>query len=297
VLLGEGALEHYATDGYLVLRGVLAQREIEALREACDAPGIGPESRRRGADEKLLHLLEATARDSRLLEIARDERLTLPVSQLLGPDLVLQHSKLATKPPVVGRGEARWHQDFAFFPHTNSSLLAAMLWLDDASSDNGCLHVLPGSHLAGPLAHDDDGYFSGACSDLPADADARQVALPVRAGDVTLHHCLALHRSPENTSGQPRRALVLQYRAADAYQLGGDVWVDSGLVVRGRASQHVRCDAVRCPLPRRRGLDHPFGSAYQQEGGYARAHNLRIEHAPAPGAAGGKSLSGQEERR
>lgn len=266
--------------GYHVVRALLRADEIAALREACDTPGVRPERLRRGGAQKLLHLLEASARHPRFLELARDRRLIDVVAEFLGPNLELQHSKIATKPETdTGRGAAPWHQDFPFFPHTNTDLVAAMVMLDDADERGGCLQVLPGSRRLGPLDHRRDGFFSGECAELPDEAmRGGAVALPVRAGDVTLHHCLTLHRSAENTSGSPRRALVFQFRAADAYQLAGEVWVDTGLVVRGRAQTRVRCEANEIALPRRHGVDFPYGSAWHQHGGYARAHNFRVEH-------------------
>ena len=263
-----------------MLRARFAAGEIEALRAAVDGPGLRPERERRGSADKLLHLLEATARDPLLLELARDPRLTEPVGQLLGEDLALQHSKVATKPlRDTGRGAAPWHQDFPFFPHTNTDLVAVMVMLDDADAERGCLHVIPGSHRLGPLDHAPDGYFSGSCCALPdGAAENGGVPLEVRAGDVTVHHCLTLHRSPDNRSGAPRRAVVFEMRATDAQQLAGDVWVDTGLVLRGRASSAVRCETLALNLPRRRGLDFPYGSAWNQEGGYARGLNFRREH-------------------
>ena len=87
-----------------------------------------------------------------------------------------------------------------------------------------------------------------------------------------------IHRSPENRSGAPRRAVVFEVRAADALQLAGDVWVDTGLVLRGAATSQVRCENLCTELPRRRGADFPYGSAWNQEGGYARGLNFRTEH-------------------
>ncbi len=285
----EVEVDEFWRSGFLVLPGRLTPDEVESLREACESPGLRPERERRGGAAKLLHLLEATARDPRFLALARDPRITEPISQLLGPDLALQHSKVATKPLCdTGRGAAPWHQDFAFFPHTHPGLVAAMVMLDDADAERGCLHVVPGSHHLGPLDHSDDGFFTGVCRDLPpgTDSDAG-VALEVHAGDITLHHCLTLHRSPENRSGSPRRAVVFEVRAADALQLAGDVWVDTGLVLRGHATPSVRCENLHVALPRRAGVDFPYGSAWNQEGGYARGLNFRTEHLPQQDAAVG----------
>jgi phytanoyl-CoA hydroxylase len=61
---------------------------------------------------------------------------------------------------------------------------------------------------------------------------------------------MTLHGSPENISGLPRRGLVFQFRAADAYQLADNLWEDGGLLVRGQRSPHVRLEAGVLVLPR-----------------------------------------------
>jgi len=82
------------------------------------------------------------------------------IESLIGPDFGIQHSKLNMKPAKVG-SVVEWHQDLAYFPHTNDSLVTTLIYLDDATEQNGCLQVLPRHHThffshAGP-----DGLFAG----------------------------------------------------------------------------------------------------------------------------------------
>ena len=102
-----------------------------------------------------------------MMELARSERILGRVTPLIGPDIQLQHSKLATKPPAKGMGTFAWHQDFAFFPHTNSDLVAVMVMLDDATPENGCMQMVRGSHKLGLLDHTEDGQFHGRLSGAP----------------------------------------------------------------------------------------------------------------------------------
>ena len=86
-------------------------------------------------------------------------------------------------------------------------------------------------------------------------------------GGISIHHCLALHSSPVNLSGRPRRGVVFQYCADDAYQLADGVWADTGLLIYGEKRGQVRRDAGLLRLPRfRRYPGHPFGHAWNQEG-------------------------------
>lgn len=97
----------------------------------------------------------------------------------------------------AGYGAAvEWHQDFAFYPHTNDDVLAIAVILDDMAIENGPLMVFPGSHRGPIHDHHSDGVFVGAM-DLTASGynikDA--VALTGPAGSISIHHggsCMAL---------------------------------------------------------------------------------------------------------
>ncbi|MEA2855102.1 MAG: hypothetical protein QOE02_5123, partial [Rhodospirillaceae bacterium] len=62
-----------------------------------------------------------------------------------------------------------WHQDWAFYPHTNDDVLATGIYLDDCDIDNGPLMVLPGTHRGPTFDHHAQGRFCGAMN--PADCD------------------------------------------------------------------------------------------------------------------------------
>ena len=96
--------------------------------------------------------------------------------------------------------------------------------------------------------------------------ESQLVQITPRVGGISLHYCLALHGSPPNLSGRPRRGLVFQYRADDAYQLADTVFADTGLVVSGQRRGRVRCEAGVLRLPRRSDFENLFGSAWHQLG-------------------------------
>ena len=102
--------------------------------------------------------------------------------------------------------------------------------------------------------------------------------LTPKAGGISIHHCLMLHASPNNLSGRPRRGVVYEYRAGDAYQLAGTIFADTGLQIAGTNRGVARCDAGLLQLPRRRPQagdpdTTPFGSAYNQSGSHALTDN------------------------
>jgi phytanoyl-CoA hydroxylase len=267
-------VKQYREDGYLVVDGLFSPEEVERLREAADDPKVKEALDRQGFQNSIVHLLEITAKHPAFKELCMDTRITDRIAQLIGEDIQLQHSKLATKPPKKDAGAFAWHQDIAYFPHTNHDLLAVMVMLDDATPENGCMSVVKGSHKLGVLNHLRDGYFTGMCLEEDKYSDeSKIVPLMPKAGGISIHHGLTLHASPGNKSGKPRRGVVFEYRAADAYQLADHIWVDTGLQVRGTYKEMARCEARALRLPKRRNWDPPYGNLYFQQGRCAKDWN------------------------
>ena len=265
--LSQEQVQEFWRSGFLVINDVFTLGEVERFREATEADAIRKPQQERGYDHKLVHLLEPTVRHPAFMELARDERIISMVRPLIGNDIQLQHSKLATQPPVKNRGGIAFHQDFAFFPHTNTDLVAVFVCLDDLTPDNGCMQMLPGSHKLGLLNYFKDGYLSEGCQEPQYWSDPRKlVHVTPRAGGVSIHHCLTLHGSPVNPSGKPRRGVIFEYRADDAYQLADMVFADTGLLVSGQRRGRVRCIEGNWQLPRQNRPDHPYGTAWNQVG-------------------------------
>ena len=174
-------------------------------------------------------------------QLMRSDAILDCLEPLVGPNIRFQGDKLNMKTAAIG-SPVEWHQDVAFYPHTNDDLLAVGVALDDCTLENGCLLVIPGSHRGPTLDHHQDGYFVGAISPSREDVDLMQaVPVEVRAGGISIHHVAALHGSAPNTSTRPRRLLLYQYAAADAWPLSGtpDYATFDGMMVRGRANEGV----------------------------------------------------------
>jgi phytanoyl-CoA hydroxylase len=276
----ESQVQSFRDEGFLVIDAVFPEGDINLLREACESREVTRELKSRDFGNRGVHLLEITIRHPLFMELAKSSRLVECLVPLIGPDIQLQHSKLATKPPAKGKGAFNWHQDLAYFPHTNCDLVAVMVMLDDATRENGCMQVVRGSHKMGVFNHDDpDGIFRGQCQDSSLWADPAAIEhLTPKAGGISIHHCLALHGSPANRSGRPRRGVVFQYRADDAFQLADGIWKDTGLLISGERRERVRCDAGVLRLPRsKRYPGRPFGDAWNQHGSLARQENSVAE--------------------
>jgi phytanoyl-CoA hydroxylase len=186
-------------------------------------------------------------------ELSDSPKLLDAVATLLGPDLVFHYSKINMKPPAIG-SVVEWHQDLSYYPLTNASSLAVLIYLDDADVENGCLQVIPGRHNGGLLNHAQDGYFVGKVVE-PVD-ESEAVPLEGKAGTGIFMHAMTPHASVTNFSNRPRRTVILSYRAADSFPLftGDTNEMESFTrVVRGKPAEFARFSFQQFPMPHRKG--------------------------------------------
>lgn len=244
--LTAGEQARYADDGYIVRHHVLAPHEIADLRAVAEdvvarvvaqaeRPDAGPEMRLADghriqfssrtaiqwewqAGSREIRLLEpVTHLDAMLLRLWDDPRLVAPMRAALGcGDVGPYTCKLNLKRPREG-SRFPWHQDFtywyAFAGSHARDIATAIVFLDDASRENGAIRVLPGSHRRGPAPRDPDDPTGFLADPARIEAD-REVAVEAPAGAVLLLSSLLLHRSSPNTSAHQRRALLLSFQPA-----------------------------------------------------------------------------------
>jgi ectoine hydroxylase-related dioxygenase (phytanoyl-CoA dioxygenase family) len=144
------------------------------------------------------------------------------LKKLIGPGLRLHGSKLNMKSAQYG-SPVEWHQDWAFYPHTNDDVLAIGVLLDDCDLANGPMLVTPRTHTGEVWNHHgDDGCFAGLIDpDLVKNEIERAVPCMGKAGSMSFHHVRALHGSAQNTSDRPRNLLLYEVAASDAWPLMG----------------------------------------------------------------------------
>jgi phytanoyl-CoA hydroxylase len=273
--LSDEQVELYRRDGYLGINGILSDAEVAELKATTDE--FIERSRSVTASDDVYDLEPGhTAESPRLRRLSQPhlhheayrkmvshERLVSVVSQLIGDSVYLGGgswaSKLNIKFAEFG-SPVEWHQDWAFFPHTNDDLIAVGVAMDGMTIENGCLRVVPGTHLGPVLNHHQDGVFVGAVP--PQGIEEQSVPILLRPGGISLHHVRLLHGSAPNTSPRPRRLLLFEYVSGDAWPLtGSHSWESlSTNVVRGQLTENARLAAVpvRLPYPR----DLTLGSIY-----------------------------------
>jgi phytanoyl-CoA hydroxylase len=196
-MLSQSEIDQYRRTGYLVVEEVLDKAMLSRARQVIAElvagaaqvskhdsvydlePGHRPEAPR------VRRIKTPHVNHPLFWEIARLPTLVGLLAQLLGRSGVRLHgSKINLKAPQYG-SPVEWHQDWAFYPHTNDDILAVGVMLDDMLLENGPLLVMPGTHTGPVFDHHVEGYFSGAIDPSAVDLDFSQ-AVPLTAPTAAL---------------------------------------------------------------------------------------------------------------
>ncbi len=136
--------------------------------------------------------------------------------------LRLWHDQVQYKPAATG-GVNMWHQDGPLWPIlAPKTQVTAWVALDDVDPENGCMSMVPGSHLWGD--HMDYLKTLTGFDAVPSKYEGHAVAVqtcPVKRGEVHYHHALTWHGSQANRSGRPRRAVALHYMTEETRYVPG----------------------------------------------------------------------------
>jgi phytanoyl-CoA hydroxylase len=226
--LGDAHLEQFRRDGFLAVDGVYSPAEIDSAKAALSflVGGGRPEfdgiSFEEGVDvtnlssdarepfvRKLMFFVD---HEPRLRAMMQKPAMVGLVRRIVGSEVTMIQDMALLKPAHIGT-EKPWHQDAAYFAiEPLEMILGTWTALDDANLDNGCMHVIPGSHRAGPVAH----YHDRDCQ-IPDDVVAADqvVAVPLRPGGVMFFSGLLHHGTPPNASSQRRRALQFHFASVN----------------------------------------------------------------------------------
>src|SRR6195952_663733 len=233
-MISEKDVQTYQRDGVIVVPEVLGADTLAQVRsviaelvagsaktlEHTDVYDLEPGHT---AESPRVRRIKAPHKVDKLFdEIVRSEGVLDILKKLLGPGLRLHGSKLNMKSAQYG-SPGEWHQDWAFYPHTNDDVLAIGVLLDDWGPRNGPRLVSPGTHRSEVWSHHgEDGCFAGLIDpDLIGSEIERAVPCMGRAGSMSFHHVRALHGLAMNTSDRPRNLLLYEVAASDAWPLMG----------------------------------------------------------------------------
>ena len=216
--------ETFARDGFLIVPGLISRDECAALKQ--EIQSVLAQRGDHGGVFVGLSAANAACRD-----LMRDPRLLEIVAQIWSPDIEFLSDKVVFKSQATSYASP-WHQDWPYWRGAHK--LSIWLALDDATIENGCMKLLPGSHEAERL-HDagptESGTFGNSVRPETVD-EARAVNGAVSAGGAVFFHDLTLHASHPNVTGADRFAWIGTYRDARADDLAYD-WAVAAEVVRG----------------------------------------------------------------
>ena len=233
----------YHRDGYLTLQGVVTEAELGPLepiferflraevagmgRDFCDMSG--PYGRA-FEDFNLINAVLPRVYLPALADNVFERRAASIARQLIGDDAVLDYDQFLAKRPRRPKAVFAWHQDLGYWPSgtPDTRTVTCSLALDTATLENGCLKVVPGSHLERALRPHRPAAWSSS-PELREEAhllsvelrpEDRVVPLPVARGSITVHNERIVHGSAGNDSDGWRRTYVVAHRsrATVAYQ-------------------------------------------------------------------------------
>ena len=223
-MLTETQINQYKEEGYALASEIFSAAELDRMEAEFDA--IIERRRANNADlestwegdwkndqpaMEIVHTHDLQAYSAEWSRVLLHDRFTAALSDLIGPNVQLHHTKLFQKPPE--RGSAfPMHQDIPYFPHEKHTMMAAIIHLTDASEEMGCVRVVPGSHLLGALKTQTSGsdvYNYLNPDDYPIE---KGTPCPAKRGDVLFFSYLTIHGSGINTSNRVRKTVLVQVR-------------------------------------------------------------------------------------
>ena len=224
--------------GYCVLDEVFTVDEMDALADWIDAYQIRHEAeiRAKGGTEGISRAGEISftaflaEHNERIADFCRRHEFIEITTQLLGPDVDLYWNQSVFKQPE-GTREFPWHQDDGYTPVEPSPYLTLWLAVNDATPENGCISVLPGSHKRGLVPHEQTPIGLSCYSNGEPDQGIR---VPPRAGSIACFWSLLFHKSGPNASTGVRKGYVIQYSVAGLKNLRtGEILTDRIPIARG----------------------------------------------------------------
>jgi phytanoyl-CoA hydroxylase len=224
----EEAKAFYAANGYVIARGLFSQEEVARyrdhfmrLREEGAKPGdfAGIDLNSPDPLKRYPRMIHMHRWDKLSLEWLLDARLNLWLTALMGKEPYAVQTMLYFK-PAGARGQAL-HQDQFYLRVQPGTCMAAWLALDPCDEENGCMQVVPGSHLwpiLCPVEADTTVSFTDVTVPLPEGCEVRPMIMD--AGDVLFFNGSVVHGSFPNTSKDRfRRALIGHYIVGDAQKV------------------------------------------------------------------------------
>lgn len=223
-------IERFWQQGYLAINNVFTKIEVdtalEAIMDIIDGKVEGPHIQFVKKQELLKNELERelavrkldrfVQHEPRLEALANHQELLQLIGKIFNDKPKLVQDQAILKPPTGG-AEKPWHQDMAYGNLTyEKPVIGVWIALDQAGLDNGCMHVIPRSHMDGPTPHYAVRDWQVCDTNVPVEKD---VVVPLNPGGVLVFHGMLLHGTPPNFSPNRRRSVQYHYAPDNAVKM------------------------------------------------------------------------------
>ncbi len=230
--LSSSEIRQFEHDGHISPVDVLSRSEAGDLRkkletlEAAQGGALYPAQRNKSF--LLFKWLNDLTRDARILD---------PISQLIGPDILLWNTLFWIKEAGT-KDFVSWHQDTKYWGLSSTEVITAWIALAPASIDAGCMRVMPGTHHGHVLAHEDRYHEDNMLTrgqEISARLDeTKAVYMPLQTGQMSIHNYRLAHASGPNLSEDRRIGISMHFMPPVTRQIVG-TW-DCAMLVRGNDS-------------------------------------------------------------
>jgi chlorinating enzyme len=181
-----------------------------------------------------------------LCEIASRPALLDAVEQVIGPNIILWSAGFFIKYPQT-KSFVSWHQDSTYWGLEPPDIVTAWVAFTPSNLNNGCMQVVPGSHLLGQLEHEDtfaDENMLSRGQEIKVKVDDEDIeSIVLKPGQMSLHHVRIFHGSQVNHTDAPRIGFAMRFIPTHVYQNGGRT---HALLVRGK-DEFNNFDSPRLP--------------------------------------------------
>ena len=244
-------LQFFHDQGYLVVHDAFDQNDIELAKHSIydlidgkcpDFNGVQiepklhkylatfSESEKRKATRKIHGFIDY---DSHLSSMFYNQYLLQVLARLMDDEPLFLQDMALLKPHDFG-SEKPWHQDCAYFNYPLGTIVVGVwIALDQATPENGCMHIVPGSHKE-PMTHFKKRDWQICDTDVSGENDTM---VPLDPGGCLFFHGLMHHGTPANFSQDQRRALQFHYRPACATT----ITTEARLEIFGSEGKDVEC--------------------------------------------------------
>ena len=235
----------FDTNGYYASKGLFSKKEtgvfekefdkiikqIQLTNEDINARwGSDLTKKTESNDSVVLHTHNVQSYSSTMLKMIQNKRFLDIAESLIGPDIVLHHTKLFLKPPKIGSAFPL-HQDWSYFPTEKNSMIAAVVHLSNSSEKMGCLRIVPKSHKLGKVQSSDGHTWN---KQIHQNHDLESTfPIIAKKGDVLFFHCCTIHGSLSNTSCFDRKTVLIQLYSGQDKIIGKGNHTNVQLVLRG----------------------------------------------------------------